>query len=602
MSFYDDASWLLIPSGIKEDVVYAQKPTSGLGDLNFTRASDATYTDSTGVVRRSPYNLLQQSEMFSNAIWTKTGSTIGIDATVAPNGTMTADKLVEDTSTGEHNVRQDYSTTVTGSFFASIYAKASGRSFLQFVSSAAFVSSRVNFDLTNGTVTAQGVGVTGTIESAGNGWWRCIVSATSSGSGTVRTQWNLITSGTAARVESYTGNGTSGVFIWGAQLVEGTSALDYFPTTNRQDVPRIDFRNADGTLSSCGRLLLEPQRTNSIRNSTMVGAVAGTPGTLPTNWSASAAGLTQTIVGTGVENGVPYIDFRFNGTAISTGVSVRFETTTGIAASNTQVWTATSWLRFIAQPTPPLSTTISMAERTAAGGLVVVGSSSSLSVTSSLNRFSFTRTLSGGATVGAIQPEVSFNLTNGAAYDFTFRIAAPQMELGAYATTWVPTTTAAVTRIADAASKTGVSSLIGQTQGTLFLELIANRTGINQNVELGDGTTNNRITLRLTLGNTFQFIIVQAGAVVYNQSSVTTFAQSQRIKIAAAYKSGDVTQLYVNGASVASATAGTITGNFSAIYSSSNGGTLDPIFSPIAQAALFPTRLTNAQLAEITTL
>ncbi len=47
MSFYDDASWLLIPSGIEEDVVFAQKPTSGLGDLTFTRASDATYTDST---------------------------------------------------------------------------------------------------------------------------------------------------------------------------------------------------------------------------------------------------------------------------------------------------------------------------------------------------------------------------------------------------------------------------------------------------------------------------------------------------------------------------------------------------------------------------
>ncbi len=65
-------------------------------------------------------------------------------------------------------------------------------------------------------------------------------------------------------------------------------------TTNRQDVPRIDFRNADGTLSSCGRLLLEPQRTNSIRNSSMVGAVAGSPGTLPTNWTRqNSSGLTQ---------------------------------------------------------------------------------------------------------------------------------------------------------------------------------------------------------------------------------------------------------------------------------------------------------------------
>jgi len=83
MSFYDDASWLLIPSGIEEDVVFAQKPTSGLGDLTFTRASDATYTDSTGVVRRSPYNLLQQSEDFSNAAWSKSASSISSNVTTA---------------------------------------------------------------------------------------------------------------------------------------------------------------------------------------------------------------------------------------------------------------------------------------------------------------------------------------------------------------------------------------------------------------------------------------------------------------------------------------------------------------------------------------
>jgi len=68
------ASWTLIPSGIEEDVVFAQKPTSGLGDLTFTRASDATYTDAGGVVRRSPYNLLTYSNTFSNANWAVVGT------------------------------------------------------------------------------------------------------------------------------------------------------------------------------------------------------------------------------------------------------------------------------------------------------------------------------------------------------------------------------------------------------------------------------------------------------------------------------------------------------------------------------------------------
>jgi hypothetical protein len=168
--FYDDASWLLIPEGIEEDIVFAQKPTNGTGDLTFTRASDATRTNSAGVIERTPWNLLTFSEQFDNAAWTKVATTITANTTTAPNGTLTADKLIEDTGTGEHSFRQDYFTTVTGSFFVSIYAKAAERSFFQFVAATAFGASRVNFDLTNGTVTAQGVGATGTIESAGNGW------------------------------------------------------------------------------------------------------------------------------------------------------------------------------------------------------------------------------------------------------------------------------------------------------------------------------------------------------------------------------------------------------------------------------------------------
>jgi hypothetical protein len=597
--FFDDASWVLIPEGIKEDVVYAQKPTSGLGDLQFTRASDATRTNSAGVIERTPWNLLQQSEMFSNAVWTKVNSTISIDATLAPNGTMTADKLVEDTSTSEHNVRQDYSTTVTGSFFVSIYAKAAERSFLQFVSSAAFVSSRVNFDLTNGTVTAQGVGVTGTIESAGNGWWRCIVSATSSGSGTIRTQWNLITSGTAARVESYTGNGTSGIFIWGAQLVEGTDAKPYFATTNRQDVPRLDYRNADGSVSTCPRLLLEPQRTNSIRNSTMVGAVAGSPGTLPTNWNSSPAGLTQTVVGIGTENGLPYIDLRFNGMATGTELLVSTETINQIVAANAQAWTNSFYLRLIAQPNPPVSIYLNITERTSAGSFVTSGNSAGISVTSSLNRFSFVRTLSGGATVGAVQPRLGVTLTLAATYDFTIRIAAPQMELGAYATTFIPTTTAAVTRLADVASKTGVSDLIGQTEGTLFIDCNLSAVAAERRLlTISNGTETQRIIvwtngtlLYVTLNNV---ISINLG----NFPLGTT-----RVAFGYTISGGSTTySVKVNNNALVTGTSVVAPSPLNTInLGCSTTGALT-LSDGVNQAALFTTRLTNAQLAAITTL
>jgi hypothetical protein len=273
-------SWQLVPGNVAAGTVYAQVPTSGTGDLTFTRASTKTRTNASGTVvdvasgvaaidyrnadgslsstgrlllEPQRTNSLQRSEMFSDAVWFKAGTTIGIDLALAPNGTTTADKLIEDSATSEHNIRQDFSSTATGSFIVSIFAKAAERSFFQFVAATAFGATRVNFDLINGTVTAQGVGVTGTILPAGNGWWRCIISATSSGSGTIRTQWNLITSGTAPRVESYTGNGTSGIFIWGAQLEAGAYASSYIPTTTAAVTRLADLASKTGVSSLIGQ-------------------------------------------------------------------------------------------------------------------------------------------------------------------------------------------------------------------------------------------------------------------------------------------------------------------------------------------------------------
>jgi hypothetical protein len=176
-----------------------------------------------------------------------------------------------------------------------------------------------------------------------------------------------------------------------------------------------------------------------------------------------------------------------------------------------------------------------------------------------------------------------------------------QLEIMAnYVSSYIPTLGSSVTRLADAASKTGISSLIGQTEGTLYAEVTANRTGINQQLELGDGTSANRVNLRLTLINSFQLVIVQAASVVFNQTSVSTFAQGQNLKIAAVYKSGAVTQMFVNGVSVLTGTSGTITGSLSAIFSGSIGGTLDLINSPVKAILVFPTALTDTQAIELT--
>jgi hypothetical protein len=362
------------------------------------------------------------------------------------------------------------------------------------------------------------------------------------------------------------------------------------------NIPPHDYRNADGTLSTFPRLNLEPQRTNSIRNSSMVGAVAGTPGTLPTNWAVTTSGLTQTIVGVGMENGLPYIDVRLNGTASGTAAQISSEGVSQIVAAQGQVWANSIYAKVISAPNPPLSYNISYREGDAGGVLLVTGAVP-FTPTSVLTRFSATRTLTDAATT-RIQPRIQFNLTNGAAYDFTIRIAAPQMELGAYATTWVPTTTAAVTRIFDLASKTGVSSLIGQTEGTLFLDFESGANdGVNNTFSINNGSVN-RIIIRKTSSNTID-TQVRVAAVTQALIATSAITVNTRYKCAVGYKENDIV-FYVNGVQIGVDTSSTIPA--CSIISNDAGSSIEPMYRPINQAALFPTRLTNAQLAQLTTL
>jgi len=370
------------------------------------------------------------------------------------------------------------------------------------------------------------------------------------------------------------------------------------------NVPPHDYRNADGTLSSFPRLNQEPQRTNSIRNSTMVGAVAGSPGTLPTNWSfSSSAGLTTSIAGLGTENGLQYIDIRFNGVATGTSTRLSHTSEAQIAALNAQVWSLTNYLKIVSQPNPPIAYFLRTTERNSSGVVVTAGAFPVVPTTS-LQRFVYVSTLNGGATTAFVVPELQIQTAIGATYDFTIRIAAPQMELGAYATTFIPTTTAAVTRVADLANKSGISSLIGQTEGTIYTEVyIGQLQGAVARTFIDVGSIGNRIFLGFTTASSntirLQIDTALASAMVDFRSVVSS---AGTIKVAAAYKNGDCA-LYVNGV------AGTIVSNGSISFTTLANLVLGQTISgtallndSIAQAALFPTRLTNAQLAAITTL
>jgi hypothetical protein len=257
MSLLDTASLLLTPNAYKEGKLYSVIPSDGSGDFTFTRATTATRVNSAGLVELVPYNLVQYSEQFDNASWSKSNSSVTANSTTSPSGITDADTLTADGTSNRHEVTQIISFTSGLTYTFSVYIKKNTNNFVQILFSGAIfsVNSWANFDLNSGVLGSVGSAATASIESVGNGWYRCTLTATATGTALDRVYLVMTTSPTAARRESNTLS--TSIFLWGAQLVEGTNALPYQKTETRLNIPRIDY-----SLGGCPNILLEPQRTN----------------------------------------------------------------------------------------------------------------------------------------------------------------------------------------------------------------------------------------------------------------------------------------------------------------------------------------------------
>jgi hypothetical protein len=189
----------------------------------FSAGEQGAWYDPTDVSISWRRNLLTYTEQFDNAAWTKVNATVTANATVAPDGTTTADKLVS--AVGALHERAEQAVTIAAStaYTFTVYAKADGANFAGF-RVAQDAAPSVWFDLVNGTVgTVESGWSAAVITAAGNGWYRCKATYT-----TVGTSYTFRIFLSGSNGDSiFTGDGIKGLFLWGAQLELGSTASLY---------------------------------------------------------------------------------------------------------------------------------------------------------------------------------------------------------------------------------------------------------------------------------------------------------------------------------------------------------------------------------------
>lgn len=383
---------------------------------------------------------------------------------------------------------------------------------------------------------------------------------------------------------------TTGTYIDSAGVLQSaainTHRFDYNPTT----------------LQSNG-LFIEEQRTNSVRNSTMVGAVAGTPGTLPTNWSVVASGMAFNVIGTGTENGINYIDIQAVGTTTAGSSAVRFEATNQVSAVSGESWTGSFYIRQVSGAITNITTIgTNIFGRTAANAVNADSStgSSFLSTISATNLSVARRKHSfalADATTAFVNTQLLLTHSVGVAIDITLRIGLPQLEKGAFATSVIPTTTAAATRAADVASINTLTPWFNATEGTLYSEAtLTNIVSFNTIASLSDGTSANSMrTVQWNDGTDRPFSIATGGV---TQANYFNTGQIGTAKYAGAYKLNDV-NASKNGSIGITDTTATIP-VVTALWLGQTGSSLFLLNGYLKIIKYYPRRLTNAELQILT--
>ena len=543
----NQASLVMVPSGYKEDTVYSVVPSDGSGDLSFTRASNGTRINSAGLVEVVAWNAIQYSEDFANAVWgiPNGGSSVVVtsNATTAPNGTATADKIEIANGTNDRIEQVSTAPILTSGLpctFSCYIKSVSGTGKVGIRSGQSGVSSVLSYT---------------------NEWQRLTWTFNAAATNEIPQFCNSTLVFGADSAPSF--------YAWGAQLNIGSTAKPYFPTTDRLNVPRLTYQNGGG---GCPSLLLEKQSTNILTYSEDFTNAA---------WAKLDSGSGST---------TPVVTANYATSPDGTQNADRLQCTLGSSGYS------------LIQQSPTVSGThtgsIWVKSNTGANQNVyfrVSQNSTAYVVTPEWQRINLTEVNGDYLTIG-LRDQTGY--TN---YSCDILIWGAQLEASSYPTSYIVSTSSSATRVADACFKTSATALIGQTEGTMFGEIqvisgVATMLGWMRKLS---GGVYGDIILAYVDNNGIASAGVDVGGVNQVAIAGSTALSAGYHKIAFAYKANDFV-LYVNGSQVASDTSGSVP-------------TCDEIYidkyiddgdrnATKKQFVLFKTRLTNAELASLTTI
>ena len=279
-----------------------------IGATSASSVNATTITGQTGVLRGTGQNLLTFSEQFQNAVWNATGCTIVANDVIAPDGNLTGDRTVE--GTGSVDPRLPVTVTlVSGTIYAlSIYAKevpTSAKRYLNITWNSGFASQLGGvFDL--GAGTAVNVNATSSsITAVGNGWYRCTVITTTTTSTSASFRFRFTNTNSTSNITAptaFTGDGASGLYIWGAQLEIASSVGTYIPTTTTAvyGTPTLSFSGVSEIgLLSTGALYLQPAGTGALQAQATTSTTAGgnARGANAVDWQTARGAASQVASG-----------------------------------------------------------------------------------------------------------------------------------------------------------------------------------------------------------------------------------------------------------------------------------------------------------------